>query len=206
MTALPEPERRGSDAIASRHPLTISDFLALGEDDQFRWELQEGVLVMSPSPKPRHNMFASRLNYQLELQLPPGLASVPDVDIDLELVSESDPATVRRPDLVVVDASAVDRIDEKGGVLRASDVHLVVEVVSPSSRRMDYKVKRSEFADAGIRHYWIIDLDPPASLLPLRLTEELGYLDNGEVTGIYTTDLPCPLSVDLDRLVSGPQR
>lgn len=186
----------------SRRPLTISDFLALGEDDRFHWELQEGVLVKAPSPKLRHNVFRSRLDHLLEPQLPSGFASVPDIDVDLELVPEGGPATVRRPDLVVVEASAVDRVDELGGILRASDVHLVVEVLSPSSRRMDYQIKRSEFADAGIPHYWIIDLELVVSLVPLRLTEELGYLDNGAVTGVYTTDLPYPLSIDLDRLAS----
>ncbi|MGI9092850.1 MAG: hypothetical protein ACR2FF_05285 [Mycobacteriales bacterium] len=41
MTALPAPPGR---------LLTIAEFAALGEDDRYRWELQEGNLVMSPSP------------------------------------------------------------------------------------------------------------------------------------------------------------
>lgn len=45
MTALPMPPGR---------LLTITEYAALGEDDQYRWELQEGNLVMSPSPSPRH--------------------------------------------------------------------------------------------------------------------------------------------------------
>ncbi|MEU8896571.1 Uma2 family endonuclease [Nocardia sp. NPDC048505] len=199
MTALPEPEQRWT-AIASRSPLTIADFLALGEDDQFRWELQEGVLVMSPSPTPSHQKVGSRLDHQIEVQLPPELMSFPAVDVDLGFVPEDGPATIRCPDLVVVDTVEHRRVQQEGGVLRASCVHLAVEIVSPSTRRMDNKVKRSEYADAGIPHYWIIDLTPPISLLPLRLTEELGYVDNGEVTGTYTTELPARLAIDLDKL------
>jgi len=41
VTALPAPPGR---------LLTIAEFAALGEDDRYRWELQEGNLVMSPSP------------------------------------------------------------------------------------------------------------------------------------------------------------
>jgi len=41
--------------------LTLSDFVALPEDDRHRWELQEGVLVVSPSPTPAHNIAGAQL-------------------------------------------------------------------------------------------------------------------------------------------------
>lgn len=191
MTALPEPWRR---------QLTIAEYEALGEDDLYRWELQEGILVMSPSPKPRHNAVGARLFNQVDEQLPPELSVAPDVDIDLQLVPEDGPATVRRPDLVLVDSSEYQWVEDEGGILRASHVHVVVEIVSPGSRRMDYKIKRGEYADAGIPHYWILDLTPPVSLLAFCLTDELGYVDNGEVTGTFATNSPCPLTIRLDRL------
>lgn len=34
---------------------------------------------------------------------------------------------------------------------------LVIEVVSPSSRRMDYSTKNTLYSDAGVREYWIVD-------------------------------------------------
>ena len=34
---------------------------------------------------------------------------------------------------------------------------LVVEVVSPSSRRMDYSTKNALYSEAGVREYWIVD-------------------------------------------------
>ncbi len=33
----------------------------------------------------------------------------------------------------------------------------IIEIVSPSSRRMDYYKKNSLYADAGVREYWIVD-------------------------------------------------
>ncbi|WP_433682516.1 Uma2 family endonuclease [Nocardia sp. CA-119907] len=190
MTALPEPRRL----------LTMKDWLALHEDYQFRLELQEGSLIMAPSPEPEHMLAGLDLGSQVRVQLPPDLVAVPEVDINLELAGEDEPATVRRPDLVLVRRSELQRRKSEGGILRASGVVAVIEIVSPGSRRMDYKVKRVDYADAGIPHYWIIDLDSPVSLLPLSLTEELGYVDNGEVTGTYTTTSPCPLTIQLDQL------
>ncbi|WP_306796082.1 Uma2 family endonuclease [Nocardia sp. XZ_19_369] len=93
-----------------------------------------------------------------------------------------------------------ERVDAEQGILRASAACLVVEIVSPGSRRTDYVMKRSEYADAGIPHYWIIDMSPPLSLVAFRLTEELGYVDDGEVTDVFTTTSPCPLTIRLDQL------
>lgn len=33
----------------------------------------------------------------------------------------------------------------------------IVEIVSPSSRRMDYNIKNAKYAEAGVREYWIVD-------------------------------------------------
>lgn len=191
MTALPEPGQL----------LTIADYMALGEDDErCRRELQEGVLAISPSPTPDHNIVGGELYVQVVPQLPPDLIAVPDVDVNLQLVPEDGPATVRRPDLVVVERSERKRVRSEGGILRAHAVRLVVEIVSPGSRRTDYVTKRSEYADAGIPHYWIIDLNPPLSLAAFRLTRELGYVADGEVTDVFTTTSPHPLTIRLDQL------
>ncbi|WP_282776143.1 MULTISPECIES: Uma2 family endonuclease [unclassified Nocardia] len=183
-----------------RRLLTISDYAALPEDDETRWELQEGLPVMLPSPSPWHNIVAFGIAAQLDSCLPSDLVAVPGVDLDLRLVPEHEPATVRRPDVTVVPRSELRRVSSGGGVLRADQALLVVEVVAPGSRRADRVTKRSEYADAGIPSYWIVDPDEPVSLLPLCRTEELGYVDTGRATGTYRGDFPCDLTIDLDRL------
>jgi len=180
--------------------LTVAEYAALGEDDQYRWELQEGSLVMSPRPSTRHMLASGELLYQLKSQLPRGVRVIPDVDLDLQLASPDRPGWARRPDLILVDQGAIDRVKSEGGLLRAEEVHLVVEIVSPTSRRMDYVIKRGEYADAGIPHYWILDLDAPVSLLPLHLAGDLGYADDGELTGTVTTVQPYPVTINLDQL------
>lgn len=191
MTALPEPPGR---------LLTIAEYAELGEDDRYRWELQEGNLVMSPSPSPRHMLTSGELRDQLKSQLPHDLRIIQDVDIDLQLADPDQPGWSRRPDLVVVDRAAVDRVETEGGLLRAAEVQLVVEIVSPGSRRMDYVIKRGEYADAGIGHYWVVNPNRPTSLLAHHLAGDLGYADDGEVTGVFTTTMPYPLTITLDEL------
>jgi len=180
--------------------LTIAEFTALPEDDRHRWELQEGTLMMSPSPAPRHMRAAGRLLMQLEPQLPPTLETIVDVDFNLDLVPADRPGHARRPDLIVVEAGIVDRAEAEGRLIRADEVRLIVEIVSPGSVRMDHVIKRGEYADAGISHYWIIDLDPPVSLLACHLGGDLGYVDDGAITGKHNATDPFPIAIELDKL------
>lgn len=191
MTTLPRPGQL----------FTVADFAALPEDDQYRWELLEGNLVMSPSPTPRRTVALARLHARMEEQLPPGWRAVPDVDLDVQLVPDGQPGTVRRPDLVVVRRTEFDRVDREGGLLRAASTDLVVEIISPGSYRTDTIVKRREYADARIPHYWILDVGRPVSLVACHLAGEFGYQDGGAVSGVFESEKPFGVRIDLDALV-----
>lgn len=58
------------------------------------------------------------------------------------------------PDISVI--CNLDKLDEKG-CNGAPD--WVVEIVSPSSHRMDYFIKLFKYRSAGVREYWIVDPD-----------------------------------------------
>lgn len=88
-------------------------------------------------------------------------------------------------------------------MIRASEVLIAVQVVSPGSKRTDHVEKRSQYADAGIPHYRIVDLDSPVSLLARHLAGEFGYADGGAVTGTFTTSAPFSAGIDLDALLQG---
>ncbi|WP_300011882.1 Uma2 family endonuclease [Pseudonocardia sp.] len=184
--------------VAPPHPLTVAEYLAIGEIEPGYSELVEGRLVMCASPVFDHQDFLFELHSQVRSQLPPGLVAAQDLDLDLQLVPADGPGTVRRPDLVVATREAQLRLRREGGVLRASEVVLVVEVVSPSSVRTDHVVKRGEYADAGIPHYWIVDLDDPVSLIACHLAGDFGYRDGGAVTGLFSPTAPFAVEIDLD--------
>ncbi len=186
--------------VAPPHLLTAAEYLEIGEIEPGYSELVEGRLLMSPSPVPLHNIACSRMWASLDRQLPAPFAVVQDIDVDLELVPPDEPGSVRRPDVVVVRAEALDRVERDGGVIRAAEVVVAVEVVSPGSRRVDLVAKRHEYAEAGIPHYWIVDLSRPVTLVPCHLAGEFGYADDGAVTGTFTATTPFPVTIDLDPL------
>jgi hypothetical protein len=86
------------------------------------------------------------LRFQLREQTPSSLRTVAGVDIDLELVPAREPGTVRVPDLVVVTEASFQRVRDGGGLLRAADVLLAVEILARSTRRTDSVIKRAEYA------------------------------------------------------------
>jgi Uma2 family endonuclease len=190
---LPEP----ADSL---HLLTVAEYAELGETEHGYTELIEGRLLMTPRPAPHHNIAMGELFVQIRSTLPDHLRVVQDIDVDLELASEDGPGFSRRPDLIVVDRDAVDRVRAKGGLFLASEVLVAIEIVSPGSRRTDHVDKRRDYADAGIPHYWIVDIDDPISLTACYRTEEFGYRDHGVATGTFRTETPFAAEVELDRL------
>ncbi len=190
-----------SQPFAPPRLLTVAEYLALGETEQGYDELVEGRVVTSPSPVPDHNNAEVEAAVQLRPQLPPHLEVLLDLDVDLELAPPEAPGFTRRPDLIIVQREARKRVRREGGVIKAFEVLVVGEFVSPGSRRTDNVVKRGEYADAGIPHYWIIDLTEPVTLIACHLAGEFGYADGGEVSGVFRTTEPFPIELDLDGLV-----
>jgi Uma2 family endonuclease len=196
MTALPVPP-----SSAWLQPMTAAEYAALPEDNDHVYELQDGHVIMSASPIPRHKRALFRLGVQLQSQIPEHLELLLDVDLDMELAPPTQPGTVRVPDLVIITREAYQRVDEEGGFLRAGECVLAVEIHSPGSYRTDQAIKHSEYADAGIGRYWMIDLLGGPSLTACHLGGPFGYVNDAPVTGTFTTQAPFPVEVDLGALV-----
>lgn len=147
---------------------------------------------MSPCPALDHNIVIGELFVELRQAAPEHLRVIHEIDVDLELSLEDEPGHSRRPDLIVVEQEAVDRVGVRGGILKASDVVLAVEIGSPGSRRTDHVNKRQDYADAGIPYYWIIDIDEPVSITACHLTEEFGYVDDQVTTGTFRDRVAVP--------------
>ncbi len=56
------------------------------------------------------------------------------------------------PDISVICDS--DKLTDQGC---SGSPDLIIEIVSPSSRKMDYIIKNALYSDAGVREYWIVD-------------------------------------------------
>ncbi|NGY59368.1 Uma2 family endonuclease [Lentzea sp. NEAU-D13] len=182
-------------------PLTVAQYIALGETEDGYTELVDGRLIMFPNSLIVHARASINLVMQLVGQLPDDLKVIPSMDVNLELAPPDKPGFVRRPDFVVIQRSALRRLDAEDGLIRATEVVLAVEVLSPVSRYTDSHTKRAEYAEAGIPFYWLVDLDEPISLTPMHLTGELGYQEAPAETGVYEAVEPFPLKIQIDRLI-----
>jgi Uma2 family endonuclease len=126
--------------------LTVAEYLEIGEIEPGYTELVEGRLLVSPSLMADHAHASLGFALQIGRHLPAEFEVLPDLDVDLQLTPAAAPGTVRRPDLIVVRREARLRVRREGGVIRASEVVVAVEIVSPGSRRMDHMRKRAEYA------------------------------------------------------------
>ena len=177
------------------HLLSLAEWDALPEDTSRHYELAEGVMFVTPRPVPRHQLAAGKLWRQLMDQLPAELCPLMDVEVTLEAGTE---ATVRAPDIAVLPTPVAEADVAR---FQASDVLLAVEIISPGSRRTDRILKLSEYADAGIEHYWIVDLDDPTSLEAYRLKDGR-YFEEAAGANRVALGHPVPLTIDLTSLTT----
>lgn len=177
------------------HLLTLDEWDALPEDNSRHYELIEGTLSVTPRPAPLHQWAIARLSGQLNRQLPDDLVALQEVEVLVEAVH---PATVRPPDIVVTSARHLSGSSPR---LRVTDVLLAVEVISPGSRRTDQVTKFAEYAEAGIEHYWLVDLDAPVTISAYRLVDG-EYEVVADTEQAFTLSEPVPLEVDPRQLTT----
>lgn len=137
---------------------TVDD-LARMPDDGFRYELFDGVLVVSPSPFLPHQRAARALFLLLHSACPP--------DLEVFFAPFDFRPTRKRsfqPDLLVVHSA--DLREEEALTLPPV---LNVEILSKGSRSLDRVFKRDMYATSGVDNYWIFD---PKALEFLALARE----------------------------------
>jgi Uma2 family endonuclease len=167
---------------------TRDEVLAL-PDDGNRYELVDGELLVSPSPRARHQFAVSAFNDRLKAYCRAHrLGAVLFSPADLDLRSEQ----LLQPDLFVIatpDGRAFAEWPDAG--IPA----LVVEVLAPSTARFDRVTKRRRYQRSGVATYWIVDVDArlvevwgPADGSPLIVDERLAWQPDPAIA---------PLEIDL---------
>jgi Uma2 family endonuclease len=130
--------------------LTYADYL-LFPDDGLRHELIDGEHYVTPPPTTRHQRISGNLYYLIRAFLeshPIGEVFYAPVDM---VLSNFD---VVEPDLIFVSSERSHLITPKN-LQGAAD--LVVEILSPSTRRRDQGIKRELYRRVGVKEYWLID-------------------------------------------------
>jgi Uma2 family endonuclease len=175
-------------------PLVRADLDAM-PDDGHRYELVDGVLLVSPAPQPLHQRVVLRLARLFDDACPDD-CEVFVAPLDVVLADD----TVLEPDIVVARRADLTERD-----LPAAPV-LAVEVLSPSTRRFDLTLKRSRFEAAGTGSYWVVDPDEP-SLIAWDLMGGR-YVETARVAGdeAYAAQRPYDLVVTPQQLVTASRR
>lgn len=138
-----------------------------------RYEVVDGHLVVTPPPGHRHQFAASALLLQLGAACSPAWRVVQELALPLGTDG-------RVPDLAVISSRPPDG---RGPYPRGPEFFgLVVEIVSPSSRKTDLFAKPGEYAEAGIPLFWRLDLDPVPRLHVFRL-EQGRYIEDAVLDG-----------------------
>ena len=130
---------------------TYSDYCTW--DDSERWELIDGVAYAMAPPSIPHQGISVELSRQLSNFLqdkPCRVYTTPGVRLNADAADD----TVLIPDIVVVcDKSKIG----ENAINGAPD--LVVEILSPSTKRFDVLEKFLQYQKAGVLEYWVIDPD-----------------------------------------------
>jgi len=162
-------------------PLTRDDLDRM-PDDGHRYELIDGVLLVTPAPSWRHQTVSAGIYRTLFDACPPDL-QVLFAPFDVVLAQD----TIVQPDLLVARRGDFTEHDLPGPPL------LAVEVLSPSTRRFDLMLKWSRYEAAGCQAYSVVDPDTP-SLIVWEMHDG-AYAQVAKVTGEQEARLTSPYDV-----------
>ncbi len=151
--------------------LTYADYLKTSDDE--RYELLNGELILSPSPKEIHQYISGILHLMIGTFVRGrSLGKVYCAPFDVVL-SDTD---VVQPDILFVSHER-SRILTRENVRGAPD--LVVEILSSATAERDRTIKLDLYAQHGVKEYWMVD--PEARTITVLLRGEGGF----GVAGIY---------------------
>lgn len=170
---------------ARKEPYTFADILAWDENE--RVEIIHGDAFMMATPSSRHQEVSGELFRQLANFLEGKRCRVYPAPFGVRLFEQDGDSpenvdTVVEPDIsVICDRNKLDQRGCKG----APD--LIIEILSPSTRRHDRLVKLNLYQQAGVREYWIVDPDNESVQVfvldggTLKIREDYGCKDVAKV-------------------------
>ncbi len=129
---------------------TIDDIYAL--PDGQRAELVDGKIYDMAPPSPLHQQLVMELSATLRNHIKEKGGNCKVYPAPFAVFIKEDNSNYVEPDISVVCGS--EKISDRGC---EGSPDFIIEIVSPSSRKMDYSTKNALYANAGVREYWIVD-------------------------------------------------
>lgn len=131
---------------------TIDDIYRLPEGE--RAELIDGHIYYMAPPSRKHQRISGELFMEIKSYIRSKGGKCEVYTAPFAVYLDERTSTYVEPDISVI--CNPDKLDEKG-CKGAPD--WMIEIVSPSSRQMDYYTKLFKYRTAGVREYWIVDPD-----------------------------------------------
>ena len=173
------------DMVAMTHgsPYTYDDLQGM-PDDGHRYEILDGALLVTPAPGAAHQVCVFAVGRLLHQYRRSG---------DVVMIAPFDyvvsPSTVLEPDVLVA------RREDLGPANLPRTPLLVVEVLSPSTGRVDRTAKRLAYEEAGVPAYWLVDPTVP-SVTVLELVAG-SYQEIAVVVGESSFEATLPFTVPI---------
>ncbi len=169
------PPISGQNGWPAQGQWRYEDYLHLPDDGR-RYEIIEGVLYVANAPSTEHQYTAFKIAFQLELFVQQkGLGTIFTALYEVHLSENSRPV---QPDVLFIRSERMGLLS-KQAFEGAPD--LIVEVISPSSIRLDRTIKFDAYERYGVAEYWLVD--PKARLVEVYTWARGEYALFGQYTG-----------------------
>ena len=129
---------------------TIEDIYALPGGE--RAELIGGQMYRMAPPGRIHQKLVAQFTKIIGQYIDSQNGSCEVYPAPFAVILNADEDTYVEPDISVI--CDKNKLSDRG-CEGAPD--FIIEIVSPSSRRMDYAIKNALYSEAGVREYWIVD-------------------------------------------------
>lgn len=138
------------DALKKEQLYTIDDIYALPEGE--RAELIDGQIYYMAPPSWEHQRISRKLHQAIANYIDSNNGKCEALAAPFAVFLNEEDETYVEPDISIICDSS--KLDSKG-CHGAPD--WVVEIVSPSSKYMDYFTKLFKYRNARVKEYWIVD-------------------------------------------------
>lgn len=169
-------------------PLTYDDLLKM-PDDFNRYEIINGELLVSPALSLAHQLLSGQLFKVVSAHVDKRrLGELLYAPVDVRL----SPYNVVEPDLLFIRQDRFETYKKRGFIEGPPD--LVVEIVSPSSKKIDTVNKAALYAQSGVPEYWLAD--PEHRVFRLQVLRDGVYHDAEPIDGRFHSTVIDGLVID----------
>ena len=138
------------DFARNKDTYTIDYIYALPDGE--RAELINGQIYYMAPPNTRHQRMLNYINTEINMYIRKNNGECEVFPAPFAVFLNDDDMNYVEPDISVI--CDKNKISDKG-CQGAPD--WVIEIISPSSRAMDYFTKLFQYQKSGVREYWIVD-------------------------------------------------